>query len=588
MGELRIMCALRHPCVIDVHGAFEEGDHLHLIMALAPNGDVRQMLVRYEEEQKDFDDEYWELVTRLAEQTVAGIRYLLGKGILHHDLKAQNLLLDENYKVKVSDFGLAKATDEVRFGASSASEGVQKGSSLWMSPEYLNGSPYDEKCDVYSFGMVLLELVTRRLPWEEVKELSQIVLKVAQGQRPPLPDNGLPSQLRDLIQRCWAHDAGERPTFDEIAQALAASRFGSAAGRARGGVGGAGAACAIGADVAAEDPLLLEATLLRLVGGAWHERRAELTQGGVLSIFNRERREAQIVLPPCGAIDVLGAPSPAQLLEAADGAAAAAAPSDAPRKPTLSRKMTAGGRSRRSSSTSSFAAPLAFGSARAAGEEGEEGAAAAAAAMPPLPPTHRFAFALRGATGGDVALAVVSAEEQEAWTAALGSMARRALEAFAARGSGACKWLAITDELEVEARPSAQRLLLLLHARAGGAPLHLIAIIGAARQGKSTFMNLLACMEGLFDISHESEPCTSGIDLSACTMTLQRFAASGGDGDGGDGAAVTAAAAATDVRVGFVDAEGQGDQDLDYDTMLVTPALLMAQVVAFNWRGAPQ
>ena len=265
MGELRIMCALRHPCVIDVHGAFEEGDQLHLIMALARNGDVRQMLARYEEEQKSFDDEYWELVTRLAEQTVAGIRYLLGKGILHHDLKAQNLLLDENYKIKVSDFGLAKATDEVRFGAGSTSEGVQKGSSLWMSPEYLNGSPYDEKCDVYSFGMVLLELVTRRLPWVEVKELSQIVLKVAQGQRPPLPDNGLPSQLRDLIQRCWAQEPGERPTFDEIALALAASPFGSAAG--------AGAACA-GADAAAEDPLLLEATLLRLVGSAWHERRA--------------------------------------------------------------------------------------------------------------------------------------------------------------------------------------------------------------------------------------------------------------------------------------------------------------------------
>ena len=357
MGELRIMCALRHPCVIDVHGAFEEGDQLHLIMALARNGDVRQMLARYEEEQKSFDDEYWELVTRLAEQTVAGIRYLLGKGILHHDLKAQNLLLDENYKIKVSDFGLAKATDEVRFGAGSTSEGVQKGSSLWMSPEYLNGSPYDEKCDVYSFGMVLLELVTRRLPWVEVKELSQIVLKVAQGQRPPLPDNGLPSQLRDLIQRCWAQEPGERPTFDEIALALAASPFGSAAG--------AGAACA-GADAAAEDPLLLEATLLRLVGGAWQERRAELTQGGVLNIFNRERRETHADLADV-CIALVADPTAAQIAEAAaeadeekekeeeKGEVEEAMP---PRKPTV-------GGSRRRASTS---------------------------AALPLPPSHRFVF----------------------------------------------------------------------------------------------------------------------------------------------------------------------------------------------------
>ena len=191
LAELRLMRALNHPRVVHVWGAYEQGDHLYLVMARAANGDVRKLLERYDAEGNPFDDEYWELVTRLAEQTVSGVLHLLDRRILHRDLKTANLLLDHEFKILVSDFGLSKATDTVRFGDSKRTEGAgPKGSAPWMAPEHLlrtiASRPYDEKCDVYSFGMVLLELVTRRVPWEELLGLPQLSAQVTSGARPAL------------------------------------------------------------------------------------------------------------------------------------------------------------------------------------------------------------------------------------------------------------------------------------------------------------------------------------------------------------------------------------------------------------------
>ena len=108
-------------------------------------------------------------------------------------------------------------------------------------------------------------------------------------------------------------------------------------------------------------------------------------------------------------------------------------------------------------------------------------------------------------------------------------------------------------------------------------PLNLIAIFGAARQGKSFMMNLLAGSQDLFKISNLREPCTSGVDLSRHFIDLDEFSAlNGGQAKGGD------------MKIGFVDAEGQGDRDISYDSRLVTPILLASKVIIFNWKDSLQ
>ena len=167
------------------------------------------------------------------------------------------------------------------------------------------------------------------------------------------------------MARCWAHEPDERPPFAEIARTLAASRFGS--------LGSVGAVAVEGGEGGhqhqqqqQQQQPLLSATLLRLTGGAWRERRVELSRGGVLCVFDKERRETHADLADV-CIALVADPTAAQIAEAAaeaeeekeeekeKGEVEEAMP---PRKPTV-------GGSRRRASTS---------------------------AAPPLPPSHRFVF----------------------------------------------------------------------------------------------------------------------------------------------------------------------------------------------------
>ncbi|TMW60715.1 hypothetical protein Poli38472_000757 [Pythium oligandrum] len=115
----------------------------------------------------------------------------------------------------------------------------------------------------------------------------------------------------------------------------------------------------------------------------------------------------------------------------------------------------------------------------------------------------------------------------------------------------------------------------------GDQPINLISIFGAARQGKSFLMNLLAGQQDLFKISNLREPCTQGVDLSSHFIPLPKFSALNN---------CPAVATRDDpaIQVGFVDAEGQGDRDITYDSRLVSPVLLSSKVVIFNWKDSLQ
>ncbi|KAJ0389597.1 hypothetical protein P43SY_011662 [Pythium insidiosum] len=133
-----------------------------------------------------------------------------------------NILVSSTWGCKVSDFGLSreKSVDETM---------SITGTPLWLPPEMIRGERYTEKADVYSFGIVLSELDTRRIPYHDIKARGARNKKVAgstlmhmvayESLRPSLSPNCMDS-VRELYERCTSDDQAARPAFEEIVQFL--------------------------------------------------------------------------------------------------------------------------------------------------------------------------------------------------------------------------------------------------------------------------------------------------------------------------------------------------------------------------------
>eukprot|EP00003_Mantamonas_plastica_P011703 TRINITY_DN2150_c0_g2_i3.p1 TRINITY_DN2150_c0_g2~~TRINITY_DN2150_c0_g2_i3.p1 ORF type:complete len:145 (-),score=31.01 TRINITY_DN2150_c0_g2_i3:42-476(-) len=131
---------------------------------------------------------------------------------MHRDLKSSNLLVDSHYNVKVSDFGYTKIkTDTYAM--------TQCGTPQWMAPEVLRNENYNESADVYSYGMVLWEMVTEAIPYAGQHPLQVAIQIATQGLKPEQPTEGEPGFIQ-LIEDCMHEDASQRPSFSEILERL--------------------------------------------------------------------------------------------------------------------------------------------------------------------------------------------------------------------------------------------------------------------------------------------------------------------------------------------------------------------------------
>uniref|UniRef100_A0A674NKW6 Mitogen-activated protein kinase kinase kinase 7 n=1 Tax=Takifugu rubripes TaxID=31033 RepID=A0A674NKW6_TAKRU len=149
-------------------------------------------------------------------QCSQGVAYLHGmkpKALIHRDLKPPNLLLVAGGTVlKICDFGTAC---DIQTHMTN-----NKGSAAWMAPEVFEGSNYSEKCDVFSWGIILWEVITRSKPFDEIGGPAfRIMWAVHNGTRPPLIKD-LPKPIESLMTRCWSKDPSQRPSMEEIVKIM--------------------------------------------------------------------------------------------------------------------------------------------------------------------------------------------------------------------------------------------------------------------------------------------------------------------------------------------------------------------------------
>lgn len=200
--EVTILREVKHRNVVRFIGACTKPPDFCIVTEYMPGGSLYSFL------HKQDNILQLSLLLKFALDVCKGMVYLHQNNIIHRDLKTANLLLDSNNVVKVADFGVARFQN--RGGVMTAETGTYR----WMAPEVINHEPYDHKADVFSFAIVLWELVTLKLPYESMTPL-QAALGVRQGNRPELPENTHPGLL-DLMQRCWDTDPVVRPSFSEI------------------------------------------------------------------------------------------------------------------------------------------------------------------------------------------------------------------------------------------------------------------------------------------------------------------------------------------------------------------------------------
>ncbi|CAL1398115.1 unnamed protein product [Linum trigynum] len=205
--EVYIMRKVRHKNVVQFIGACTKPPSLCIVTEFMSGGSVYDYLHKHKGVFK------LPSLLKVAIDISKGMNYLHQNNIIHRDLKAANLLMDENEVVKVADFGVARV--KTQSGVMTAETGTYR----WMAPEVIEHKPYDHKADVFSFAIVLWELLTGKLPYEYLTPLQAAVGVVQKGLRPTIPKHSNP-KLADLLEKCWQQDPALRPDFSEIIENL--------------------------------------------------------------------------------------------------------------------------------------------------------------------------------------------------------------------------------------------------------------------------------------------------------------------------------------------------------------------------------
>lgn len=209
--EAAVMSSLRHPNITLFMGLVDP-PNVCIVMEYIKNGNLYEVIQNTVITDKNF----FKMIVDICH----GMNYLHNKNILHLDLKPMNLLVDDNLTVKVCDFGLSKTFEENERNLKGAT-----GTILYMAPEVINGKEYDFKADVFSFGVLLYELLYMRehpetnFTIDDSHAFAMIREPLLNNKRPIIPP-WWSDLFQELIIRCTSNDPSKRPSFDYILKIL--------------------------------------------------------------------------------------------------------------------------------------------------------------------------------------------------------------------------------------------------------------------------------------------------------------------------------------------------------------------------------
>lgn len=210
LEEADIMRKCRHPNLVSLYGVCSQEEPLLIVTEYMCNGSLLEYL-RSNPQGKSL--KLPDLVD-IATQIANGMAHLEEVKLIHRDLAARNILVGENRIVKVADFGLARVIEDSEYTARQGAKFPIK----WTAPEAAMYGKFSIKSDVWSFGILLYEVVTHgTIPYAGMHN-KEVIERVQRGYRLPPPSNcDCPDELYEVMRDCWHSDPDKRPTFEYLA-----------------------------------------------------------------------------------------------------------------------------------------------------------------------------------------------------------------------------------------------------------------------------------------------------------------------------------------------------------------------------------
>ncbi|KAJ7678568.1 kinase-like domain-containing protein [Mycena olivaceomarginata] len=216
-SEALIWGQLSHPNLLPFYGLYYVEKRLCLVSPWMDNGHIRAFIKK---ESCDMD-----FVLSLVLDVALGLDYLHANGVVHGDLKGDNIFITPSRKACIADFGLSSiitSISSIQF--TNSSRRGHGGTARYQAPELHRGGRNDHKSDIYGFACVVYELLTGKAPFSELHTDPAVIIAVLEGRRPScLPScSGTPSLdgLWNLLEKCWDKDAQIRPTAPQIVECL--------------------------------------------------------------------------------------------------------------------------------------------------------------------------------------------------------------------------------------------------------------------------------------------------------------------------------------------------------------------------------
>ncbi|NWR98510.1 LCK kinase, partial [Motacilla alba] len=209
LAEANLMKKLQHPRLVRLYAVVTK-EPIYIITEFMEKGSLVDFLKTSEGVKLSINK-----LLDMAAQIAEGMAFIEAKNYIHRDLRAANILVSDALGCKIADFGLARLIEDNEYTAREGAKFPIK----WTAPEAINYGTFTIKSDVWSFGILLTELVTYgRIPYPGMTN-PEVIQNLERGYRMPQPEH-CPAELYELMRQCWKESPEERPTFDFLRSVL--------------------------------------------------------------------------------------------------------------------------------------------------------------------------------------------------------------------------------------------------------------------------------------------------------------------------------------------------------------------------------